>query len=292
MWRTDAQLSDSEVLQVQQLGTLPDSAANEALAKENGVLINKEIASGWAVDSVFWRSWAVTAQSWDYNASQVWLWNVDNTSDANKPVSTAQQTEIDTKEDALGNPSTDGQILSSTAAWVRSWIDASGGWGGMTLLSTTDVTNPVSQIDTTSTIFDWTYDWYIVRWFLVWDTTWRLFVNFSNNDLSSMLTIGSMHFVARWTNTTAATSLSNVIWIINNENVSNSSEPWVWFEMKINSTTEELRVIWSSSYVDTWFSRVVLDNFSMKANTWNSMRLYQSSWNISSWFVSIYWITT
>ena len=33
--------------------------------------------------------------------ANLWLWNVDNTSDANKPISTAQQNEIDTKQDIL-----------------------------------------------------------------------------------------------------------------------------------------------------------------------------------------------
>lgn len=42
-------------------------------------------------------------------------------------------TQIDTKEDALGSPSTDGYILSSTAAGVRSWVaQSSGGTGGTT----------------------------------------------------------------------------------------------------------------------------------------------------------------
>lgn len=37
--------------------------------------------------------------------------------------------DISGKEDALGNPTTDGQILSSTAAGVRSWIEPSSGGG-------------------------------------------------------------------------------------------------------------------------------------------------------------------
>jgi hypothetical protein len=65
--------------------------------------------------------------------AMVGLTDVDDTSDVDKPVSTAQQTEIDTKEDDLGAPTTDGQILSSTIAKARTWIDApSGGGGGVT----------------------------------------------------------------------------------------------------------------------------------------------------------------
>lgn len=57
----------------------------------------------------------------------VGLGNVDNTSDLNKPISTATQTGLDGKEDDLGLPASNGQILASTTAGVRSWIDNSGG---------------------------------------------------------------------------------------------------------------------------------------------------------------------
>lgn len=66
--------------------------------------------------------------------SQVGLGNVDNTSDANKPVSTAQQTALDLKEDGLGNPATEGSWLTSTVAGVRSWV-------ARTFLNLTDVTD-------------------------------------------------------------------------------------------------------------------------------------------------------
>jgi len=193
---------------------------------------------------------------------------------------------------------TDYNWVALTNAWLATnFLQEDGnywptGGGGMTLLTTTNISSPVSQIDFTSTIFDWTYDWYIIKAYLEADMNWRVFVNFSNNDLSSMLTIWSMHFVAKSTSTTQATSLNNTIWIINQENTSFSSEPWVWFEMKINSTVEALRIMWGSSYVDTGFSKVVLDDFTMKATAWNSMRLYPSAWNFDAWFVSIYWITT
>lgn len=57
--------------------------------------------------------------------AQVGLSEVDNTSDVDKPVSSAQQTALDNKEGLLGNPASDGQVLSSTAAGVRSWVDRS-----------------------------------------------------------------------------------------------------------------------------------------------------------------------
>ena len=70
---------------------------DETVAAVNG-LIDGAGGSG-TVTSVFGRTGAVTAQNGDYTAAQVGLGNVDNTSDANKPVSTAQQTALDGKLD-------------------------------------------------------------------------------------------------------------------------------------------------------------------------------------------------
>lgn len=59
--------------------------------------------------------------------STIGLGNVDNTSDANKPVSTATQTALNDKEASLGNPASDGFALFSTAAGARSWAAVSAG---------------------------------------------------------------------------------------------------------------------------------------------------------------------
>lgn len=81
--------------------------------------------------------------------SDVGLANVDNTSDLNKPVSTAQQAEIDTKENDLGNPASDGQVLSSTVAGVRSWV-ATGitatKWQRKDLTSSISSTGDITQL--------------------------------------------------------------------------------------------------------------------------------------------------
>ncbi len=39
----------------------------------------------------------------------------------------AKKSEVDAKEPALGNPASDGMVLSSTAAGVRSWVAVSSG---------------------------------------------------------------------------------------------------------------------------------------------------------------------
>lgn len=61
---------------------------------------NITIVGGGGVASVFGRTGAVVAQSGDYTKAQVGLSNVDNTSDAAKPISTLTQAALDTKEAA------------------------------------------------------------------------------------------------------------------------------------------------------------------------------------------------
>lgn len=69
-------------------GVLPDASGNIVVSG----------GGGGAVSSVFSRTGAVVAVNGDYTKAQVGLSNVDNTSDANKPVSTATQTALNGKE--------------------------------------------------------------------------------------------------------------------------------------------------------------------------------------------------
>jgi hypothetical protein len=73
-------------------------------------------------------------------------------------------TSLSGKESVLGNPASDGQVLSSTAAGVRSWVDR-GGSPGLVLLATATASN-VTSVDFTSGI-DSTYDEYEIHYFNV-----------------------------------------------------------------------------------------------------------------------------
>ena len=77
--------------------------------------------------------------------TDVWLWNVDNTSDANKPISTATQTALDAKQDTI-------------IAWNNITIDND--WKTINAVDTTytawaniqiDGNNEISATDTTYT---------------------------------------------------------------------------------------------------------------------------------------------
>lgn len=88
------------------IGVVPPAELLTPVRTVNGVgpdaSGNIEVSGGGsgAVSSVFGRTGAVTAQSGDYTKVQVGLSNVDNTSDANKPISTATQTALNGKEDS------------------------------------------------------------------------------------------------------------------------------------------------------------------------------------------------
>jgi hypothetical protein len=88
------------------IGVVPPQELLTPVRTVNGVAPdasgNIEVSGGGsgAVSSVFGRTGAVVAANGDYTKAQVGLGNVDNTSDAAKPVSTATQTALDGKENA------------------------------------------------------------------------------------------------------------------------------------------------------------------------------------------------
>lgn len=91
------------------------------------------------VTSVFGRLGAVVAQSGDYTKAQVGLGNVDNTSDVNKPVSTAQQTALNLKAN-IASPTFTGTVSGITATMV--------GLGNVN--NTSDLNKPVSTATQTA----------------------------------------------------------------------------------------------------------------------------------------------
>lgn len=89
-------------------GVLPDASGN----------IEVSGGGGGAVSSVFGRTGAVTAQSGDYTKDKVGLANVDNTSDALKPISTATQGALDALQTAVDGKETVGTASAAVSAHV------------------------------------------------------------------------------------------------------------------------------------------------------------------------------
>lgn len=119
---------------------------------------NITIVGGGGVASVFGRTGAVVAQSGDYTKSQVGLGNVDNTSDAAKPISTLTQAALDTKEAAgaastavaahvaLPDPHTQYALESSLAAVATSgqYSDLIGAPGAQTRVKAFGTTGKIT----------------------------------------------------------------------------------------------------------------------------------------------------
>jgi hypothetical protein len=102
------------------LATL-DTVANAQVAAGAAIALTKLAALGASIVPVtnasgFLTDSAVTATELGYLSG----------------VTSAVQTQIAAKEPALGNPASDGYVLTSTAAGVRSWAAASGGISGLT----------------------------------------------------------------------------------------------------------------------------------------------------------------
>lgn len=90
---------------------LPNGNDGEVLTLVGGVPAWAPGGSGGGlVVSVFGRSGAVTAQAGDYDKTMIGLDQVDNTSDADKPISNLTQTALNTKQDSLGTGA-EGQAL-------------------------------------------------------------------------------------------------------------------------------------------------------------------------------------
>jgi hypothetical protein len=119
-----------------------DAEKNKLSGIETGAEVN-------AVDSVFGRTGAVTAQIGDYTKSDVGLGNVDNTSDVNKPISIATQIALDAKQGSLtlttigtsGASTLIGDTLNIPNYAVGGGaVDSVNGATGVVVLTTGDIT--------------------------------------------------------------------------------------------------------------------------------------------------------
>jgi hypothetical protein len=120
--------TDAEIKTAYENNANTNAFTDAEQTKLSGITAGAEVN---AVDSVFGRTGAVSAQSGDYTKSDVGLGNVDNTSDANKPISTATQTALDAKQGDITLTTTG---TSGAATLVGDTLNipnyASGGGGG------------------------------------------------------------------------------------------------------------------------------------------------------------------
>jgi hypothetical protein len=112
-------------------------------------------SGGGSVTSVFGRSGVVTAQSGDYTAAQVGLGNVDNTSDVNKPISTATATALAGKQTADADlttiagltATTDNFLQAKASAWAsRTPAQVAADLQGLVTIGEAQVTNLTTDL--------------------------------------------------------------------------------------------------------------------------------------------------
>lgn len=123
----------------------------------------KKVDNTDSVSSVFGRTGAITATSGDYTtdqitetATRVFITPAQETIINNTSGTNTGDQDLSGLEPDLGNPSVDGQVLSSTTAGVRSWITPSGTIEGETIIvSDTAPASPATDdlwLDITSTV--------------------------------------------------------------------------------------------------------------------------------------------
>ena len=126
--------TDAEIKTAYENNANTNAFTDAEQTKLSGISTGAEVN---AVDSVFGRTGAVTAQSGDYTKSDVGLANVDNTSDADKPISTATQTALDAKQGDITLTTTG---TSGAATLVGDTLNipeyAGGGGGGVDTFNT------------------------------------------------------------------------------------------------------------------------------------------------------------
>jgi hypothetical protein len=124
----EANPTDAEIKTAYENNANTNAFTDAEQTKLAGITAGAEVN---AVDSVFGRTGAVTAQSGDYTKSDVGLGNVDNTTDLNKPISTATQSALDAKQGDITLTTTG---TSGAATLVGDTLNipnyASGGGGG------------------------------------------------------------------------------------------------------------------------------------------------------------------
>jgi len=115
--------------------------------------------------------------------TNLWLWNVDNTSDTNKPISTLTQTALDGKANSLwtdDNYVTDNEkIKLSNLSWTNSWDNATNSQYSWLAISKQDTLVSWTNIKTInwSTVL---WSWDLIVWWWSW---WTLKIYDNNKEI-------------------------------------------------------------------------------------------------------------
>lgn len=261
----------------------------------------------WAqVNTVTGVKW--NAETWyrtgniNITKANIWLWNVDNTSDANKPISNATQAALDLKLNIADLPSNlssfvndwdwTNPFITKTAnnldnyykktetynqTEINNLINSFGWFQVVATLPTSDIkTNiiyllwPISTVTWTDKYQEWIYT---TQWVMIWDTT---------VDLSNYMTLNSAQTVTA----KKTFNVEPVLWTAKTTAATNS---WTKFatEAQVYNVSQWLVTVdssWVSWSINPVQSQLVQSALNAKAN--------DSSVVHTSWAESIGWVKT
>jgi hypothetical protein len=144
-------LAENKLDKVSIVDNVTSTNTDKPLSAKQGKALNDSIAS---VSGVINTHVGNTSNPHNVSKAQVGLGNVDNTSDANKPVSTAQATAINAKQDKLSGSglvkSTSGVISYDTNSYALSSALTKAGVGLGNVDNTSDANKPVSTAQATA----------------------------------------------------------------------------------------------------------------------------------------------
>ena len=165
----------------------------------------------------------------------VWLWNVDNTSDVNKPISTATQTALNNKVDKVTWKS----LINDTDITKLAWIEA---WAEVNNISDTNATDLTDWWDTTLHTHDWRY--------------------YTETETNSLLS-GKQNTLTAWTNITIVwDTISSTWWATTLDELTDVTitTPANWQALTYNWT------IWVNTTPAGWWDMLKSENLSWLTN--------------------------
>ena len=232
------------------------------------------------------------------NVNKAWIWVTYGHIDNKFPLVFPNLTTIE--RDAITSPIESMKIFNTTSSVYQSydgtiWIDE-GGWGvqWLVLLSTTNISTPVSSIDYSSAILWTTYKSYIIRWFLEFTTNAdRLCINFSNDDLATF--VSTIEWISNveywnWTDWTWYQASQQNIYL--NWQVG-SNLNGISFTIEMAGTEFPVTWICHSSTRGNLGRAVSSTWFCSNAQLFNSFKIKPFVWaTFKGGYISIYWIIT
>lgn len=261
----------------------------------------------WAwVAKVSWVKWDAESsyREWLVNITKanIGLWNVDNTSDANKPVSTAMQTALDLKQDISSMP-TDLWDFTNNAWFIKNTVnDLTNYYKKTETYTQTEINNLINsfwgfQVVSTLPTSDiktniiyllwpiWTWADKYEEW--IYTTTW-VKIGETSVDLTNYVTTNTAQTIS-WIKTFSAEPVlpakTTAAW-------ANSTKPATEYQVSLKANTSDvLTKTNTTSFTPTWDYNPATKKYVDDKHSTIQVTLSSSNWSSKTQTVTATWVT-